>query len=229
MELYQRAVQLIPGGTQLLSRRPSQFAYGVSPIYAQRAKGARFWDVDGNEYIAWLSDIGAIILGYADPAVDEAVHAQIDKGVTYGINHELELELAEQLISLVPCAEMVRYAKGGGEACMIAVRIARGVTDGVRGMLVECKLDPSWQGPACVTKKEGRIEHDQHGVARAMALRVIKALQADGVERIDVMAYGTEVDFCEELGFRRSPGIVSLQMAPAETVVSEVAEAAASL
>jgi len=128
MQLYKRALELIPGGAQLISRRPTRFAYGVSPVYVDRAKGARIWDVDGNEYIDWVSDIKAVVLGYADPVVDEAVHAQIDKGTTYSISHELELELAEELVATIPCAEMVRYAKGGGEVCAIAVRIARGVT-----------------------------------------------------------------------------------------------------
>jgi len=128
MELYERALQLIPGGTQLISRRPTRFAYGVSPVYAERAKGARFWDVDGNEYIDWVSGIGAIILGYANPVVDEAVCQQISQGTIYSINHELEIELAEELVRLIPCAEMVRYAKGGGDACAIAIRIARGAT-----------------------------------------------------------------------------------------------------
>ena len=128
LELFQRAEQLIPGGTQLISRRPSRYAYGVSPIYAARAQGARFWDVDGHEYIDWVSGIGSIILGYADPVVDEAVIRQIADGTVYSINHELEIELAEELVNLVPCAEMVRYAKGGGEACAMAVRIARGAT-----------------------------------------------------------------------------------------------------
>lgn len=128
MELSARAEQLIPGGTQLISRRPSRLACGVSPVYARRAAGARFWDVDGNEYIDWVSGIGAIILGYADPVVDEAVVRQIRLGNSFSINHELELELAELLIETIPCADMVRYAKGGGEACAIAVRIARGVT-----------------------------------------------------------------------------------------------------
>src|SRR5204862_3657977 len=72
--------------------------------------------------------IGAILLGYADPVVDEAVKRQIDTGTLYSVNHELEIELAEALVRAIPCAEMVRYAKGGGEACAIAVRIARGVT-----------------------------------------------------------------------------------------------------
>lgn len=128
MELYARAEKLIPGGTQLISRRPTRFAYGVSPVYAERAAGARFWDVDGNEYIDWVSGIGAIVLGYADPVVDDAVIRQIRLGNGFSINHELELELAELLVETIPCAEMVRYAKGGGEACAIAVRIARGVT-----------------------------------------------------------------------------------------------------
>jgi glutamate-1-semialdehyde 2,1-aminomutase len=128
LELFQRAEQLIPGGTQLISRRPSRYAYGVSPIYAARARGARFWDVDGHEYIDWASGIGSIILGYADPIVDDAVKRQIADGTVYSINHELEIELAEELVNLIPCAEMVRYAKGGGEACAMAVRIARGAT-----------------------------------------------------------------------------------------------------
>ncbi len=128
MALYERATELIPGATQLISRRPTRYAYGVSPVYATHAKGARFWDVDGNEYIDWVSGIGAIILGYADPVVDDAVREQIGSGTIYSINHELEVELAEELVATIPCAEMVRYAKGGGDACMIAVRIARGTT-----------------------------------------------------------------------------------------------------
>lgn len=128
MEIYRRAQELIPGGTQLISRRPTRYACGVSPVYAARAKGARFWDVDGNEYIDWVSGIGAIILGYCDPVVDEAVCEQIGRGVNFSINHELEVELAEELVRTIPCAEMVRYTKCGGEACAVAVRIARGTT-----------------------------------------------------------------------------------------------------
>jgi len=128
MALHERATQLIPGATQLISRRPDRTAFGVSPIYAEWARGARFWDVDGFEYIDWMSGIGSILLGYADAEVDEAVREQISRGTIYAVNHELEIELAEELCRSIPCAEMVRYAKCGGEACAIAVRIARGVT-----------------------------------------------------------------------------------------------------
>lgn len=96
------------------------------------------------------------------------------------------------------------------------IGIARGVTDGVRGYLAECKLDQRYQGPACVTRTEGRIEHDQAGIARKMAQRVIEALLDSGVEHIAVLAYGTEVDFCEELGFRRASGMVPLQLEAAD-------------
>ena len=126
--LYRRAHELIPGATQLVSRRQSRYAADVSPAYAVRARGARFWDVDGFEYVDWVSGIGSIILGYCDPVVDEAVKRQIDLGTMYSINHELELELAEELTRTIPSAQMVRYAKCGGEACAIAIRIARGAT-----------------------------------------------------------------------------------------------------
>ncbi|MFN8488160.1 MAG: aminotransferase class III-fold pyridoxal phosphate-dependent enzyme [Caldilineaceae bacterium] len=128
LELYKRAGELIPGWTQLISRRADQFANGVSPIYAQRAKGSRFIDVDENEYIDWVNAVGAVILGHADEVVDNAVKEQIDRGSIYTLNSPLEIELAEELCNTLPSAEMVRYTKGGGEACAVAARIARGAT-----------------------------------------------------------------------------------------------------
>lgn len=92
------------------------------------------------------------------------------------------------------------------------IGFARGVTDGLWGRLAECKLDPNYQGPACITRREGRIEHDAQGIAREMAARVIAKLRDFGVERIDAVAYGTEVDFCEELGFRKLRGQVPLEL-----------------
>ncbi|MBT4500645.1 MAG: aminotransferase class III-fold pyridoxal phosphate-dependent enzyme [Gemmatimonadetes bacterium] len=128
MEVYERARKLIPGVTQLISRRPARAALGGSPIYASHAKGCRIWDIDGNEYVDWYSGIGPIILGYADEVVDGAVKAQIDRGSIFSIVEENAVELAEELVRLIPSAEMVRFCKGGGEACTVGVRIARGVT-----------------------------------------------------------------------------------------------------
>jgi glutamate-1-semialdehyde aminotransferase len=128
LDLYERADELIPGKTQLISRRASSFAHPISPIYADHAKGSRFVDVDGNEYIDWVNAVTAIILGHADDVVDNAVKEQIDKGSLFTLNSPLEIELAELLIDTIPSAEMVRYTKGGGESCSVAVRIARGTT-----------------------------------------------------------------------------------------------------
>ena len=128
MDLYQRAGELIPGKTQLVSRRASQFAEGVSPVYAKYAKGSRFVDVDDNEYIDWNNCVSAVILGHADEVVDKSVKEQIDRGSLFTINSPMEIELAELLTETIPSAEMVRYCKGGGEACAVAVKIARGTT-----------------------------------------------------------------------------------------------------
>ena len=92
------------------------------------------------------------------------------------------------------------------------IGLARGVTDGLWGRLAECKLDPTCQGPACITRTDGRIEHDSAGIAREMAMLVIQALQGFGVERIDVLAYGTGEDFCEELGFKKMGGVVPMEL-----------------
>lgn len=126
--LYREASEIIPGGVQLISRRPQLYAPGLTPPYVSRGKGSHFWDLDGNEYIDFMMCVGASILGYADDAVDDAVIAQIRQGTAYSVSHPLEYELARELIATIPCAEMVRYCKGGGEANAIAVRIARGYT-----------------------------------------------------------------------------------------------------
>ena len=128
LETYKRAGELIPGWVQLISRRASQFANGISPLYAQSAKGSHFTDIDGNEYLDWVNAVGAIILGHADDVVDGAVKEQIDRSSIYTVSSPLEIELAEELVLTIPSAEMVRYTKGGGEACAVAARIARGTT-----------------------------------------------------------------------------------------------------
>lgn len=100
------------------------------------------------------------------------------------------------------------------------IGLARGVTDGVWGCLVECKLDPAYQGPACVTRQDGRIEHDSQGIAREMARMVIEELRSLGAERIAALAYGTEEDFCLELGFQRLRGVVAMELGAGSAVRS---------
>ena len=136
LDLFKKAEDLLPGGAQLLSRCPVRYAYGVSPIFAERAKGARFWDIDGNEYIDMTMGINSAILGYCDPDVDRAMMEQIRKSTIFSILHPIEVELAEELVQVIPCAQMVRFGKSGGEADAVAVRIARGFTG--RDKIVFC-------------------------------------------------------------------------------------------
>ena len=128
-KLYRKAKKLIPGGTQLLSKRPEMFAPDIWPSYYSKAKGCRVWDLDGREYIDMsIMAVGACILGYADEDVDNAVINSIQKGVNSSLNCPEEVELAEALIELHPWFDMVRYARSGGEALSIAIRIARAKT-----------------------------------------------------------------------------------------------------
>ncbi len=124
-ELYDRALQLIPGGTHLYGKRSRLHAPAVWPAYVDRAEGGHFWDVDGNEFIDYNLGAGPVMLGHAFPPVIEAVRRQLPKGQLYATSSPLELELAELVTNLVPCAEMVRFARTGGEACAVAIRIAR--------------------------------------------------------------------------------------------------------
>lgn len=127
--LYARAKSRIPGGVQLLSKRPEMFLPDRWPSYYQRARGVEVWDLDGNKYIDMsYNGIGACVLGAADPDVDQAVMGAIETGSMSTLNAPEEVELAELLCELHPWAEMVRYARGGGEAMAIAVRIARSWT-----------------------------------------------------------------------------------------------------
>lgn len=127
--LYKKAKTLIPGGGQLLSKRPERFLPEYWPAYYDRAKGCEIWDLDGNKFIDMESmGIGACILGYADEEVNDAVKKAMDKGSMCSLMVPEEVELAELLLDLHPWAEMVRYAKGGGDAMAVAVRIARAAT-----------------------------------------------------------------------------------------------------
>ncbi len=129
LALQKRGKKIIPGLSQLLSKRPDQFAPDVWPGYFSRARGAEVWDLDGNHYIDMsIGGIGANVLGYADPDVDAAVRAAIDAGASCSLNCPEDVELAELLCEIHPWAQMVRFARTGGEAMAIAVRIARAHT-----------------------------------------------------------------------------------------------------
>jgi len=127
--MQKHARKRIPGMTQLLSKHPDRFSYGVWPGYYERAKGAEIWDIDGNRYVDMsIGGIGANILGYQDPDIDRAVFQAISKGSSSTLNCVEEVELADLLCDIHPWADKVRFGRSGGEAMAMAVRIARAFT-----------------------------------------------------------------------------------------------------
>ncbi len=128
-ELWKKAKAIIPGGNQLLSKRAERFLPEHWPSYYKKAKGVEVWDLDDRHYYDLsIMAIGSCVLGYANEAVNNAVKHAIDAGNMCTFNCYEEVELAEKLIELHPWAEMARFARTGGEACTIAVRIARAAT-----------------------------------------------------------------------------------------------------
>jgi len=124
--LFDRAKKLIPGGVNSPVRAFK--AVGGTPRFVQRAQGAYFWDADGKRYIDYIGSWGPMILGHGHPAVLEAVHAAMLEGFSFGAPTEREVELAEEIVKLVPSLEMVRLVSSGTEAAMSAIRLARGAT-----------------------------------------------------------------------------------------------------
>lgn len=126
--LWARALGLIPAGTQTLAKGPGQHVRGVAPKYLRKGRGARVEDVDGNEYLDLTMGVGPLVLGYAHPEVDAAIRRQLEDGITFSLMHPLEVEVAEAIRRLVPCAEMVRFSKTGADVTSAAVRLARAFT-----------------------------------------------------------------------------------------------------
>ena len=127
-EYLERALKTIPLGSQTFSKSKTQLPVGVSPFFASKGNGAYLWDVDGNQYIDFVNSLAAVTLGYNDPDVTNAVVEQLKKGTIYSLSHELEFLVAEKIVEMVPCAEMVRFGKNGSDATSGAIRLARAYT-----------------------------------------------------------------------------------------------------
>ena len=175
VQLYQKARKRIPGGTQLLSKRPEMFLPDQWPAYYSQARGAEVWDLDGRRYLDMsIGGIGACVLGYADPDVDDAVREAIGKGVACTLNCPEEPALADLLCELHPWADMVRYLRCGGEAMAAAVRIARARTR--KDKVVFCGYHGwhDWYLAANLAQGDQLADHllpglDPAGVPRALA------------------------------------------------------------
>jgi glutamate-1-semialdehyde aminotransferase/spore coat polysaccharide biosynthesis protein SpsF (cytidylyltransferase family) len=128
-ELYKKAKKIIPGGTQLLSKRPEMFLPDNWPSYYSKVEGCEVTDLDGNKYIDMgINGIGSCILGASDKDVNNAVIECINRGSMSTLNHPNEVYLTEKLIELHPWSGMARYTRSSGEACSVAIRISRAYT-----------------------------------------------------------------------------------------------------
>lgn len=127
-EVWSKGKELIPAGTQTLSKGPNQFCDGFGPKYLARGKGSHVWDVDGNEFIDYPMGLGAVSLGHAHPEVIKAVTAQLEQGNTFSLMNPLEVDLAARIVDIVPCAERVRFGKNGSDATSACIRAARAYT-----------------------------------------------------------------------------------------------------
>jgi len=126
--ILNEAKKLIPNATQTLSKGYKMFIEGDFPLFISKAKGCYVWDVDGNKYIDYTCALGPIIIGYNIDEINKAIIKQLEEGIIFSLPHKIEVELAKKIISLVPCAEMVRFVKNGADATSAAVRIARAYT-----------------------------------------------------------------------------------------------------
>jgi glutamate-1-semialdehyde 2,1-aminomutase len=137
-----RAELTIPLGSQTFSKSRTQYAVGISPLYAAKSKGAKIWDIDGNCYIDLVSALASITLGYGDKGVEKAVRKQLTRGVSMSLPGVLEAEVSELIVDMVPSAEMVRFGKNGSDATSAAIRLARAYTG--RDHIIVCGYH-GWQ------------------------------------------------------------------------------------
>lgn len=128
LKLFERASEVIPLASQTFSKSYYSFIKGVSPLFIERARGAYCWDVDNRKFIDYVLGLLPVILGHCNKKVDHAIKKQLKKGILFSVSSELEVILAEKLIELIPCAEMVRFGKNGSDVTTAAIRLARAYT-----------------------------------------------------------------------------------------------------
>ena len=128
-ELLKRAIEVTPLGAQTYSKSYRYYCQGDSPSFIERGEGCYLYDVDGNKFIDFVCALGPITIGYNVEEINDAVKNQLEKGISFSLQAEAEVELAEKIIEIIPCAEMVRFVKNGGDATTAAIRLARAYTN----------------------------------------------------------------------------------------------------
>jgi len=197
-KLWRRAKRVIPGGNMLLSKRAEMFLPEQWPVYFSRAKGCRVWDLDGRELIDMsIMGIGTNLLGYGHPEVDAAVTATVAAGNMSTLNCSEEVLLAERLVAMHPWAEMARFARSGGEANAIAIRIARAATG--RDTVAICGYHGwhDWYLATNLQNESGLEEHllpglEPNGVPRALA-GTVQPFSFNRLDQLEAIASSHEL------------------------------------
>jgi glutamate-1-semialdehyde 2,1-aminomutase len=157
-QMFERASHIIPGGVHSNARYIKPY-----PLFFSRAKGKNIWDVDGNEYVDYFVNHGAIVLGHAYERVDKAVRMQMDSGLAAGYESELTVSATEELVRMIPHAEMARFAGSGSDAVMSAIHISRAYT----GRKKILKTEGAWHGTYDYACASYRPKKDKAGPAKA--------------------------------------------------------------
>lgn len=213
--LYQLARTLIPGGTQLLSKRPEMFAPGQWPAYYREARGCEVIDLDGRSYVDMsIMGIGSCLLGYGDPDVTNAVVRRVQAGSMCTLNNPEEVELAQVLLEIHPWAQNVRYTRTGGEAMAVAVRIARAATN--RDLVAFCGYHGWHDWYLAANRTAGDTAAD------ALSGHLLPGLSACGVpsqlaDTAIPFAYN-EIDQLADIVRQRGPRLAAVVMEPTRSV-----------
>lgn len=128
MNWLERAERTIPLGSQTFSKSRMSFPLGAAPLFVEKGQGSQIFDIDGNQYTDFINGLLCISLGYQDKDIDNAIIKQLSSGISFSLPHTLEAEVAELLVELIPCAEMVRFGKNGTDVTSAAIRLARAYT-----------------------------------------------------------------------------------------------------
>jgi glutamate-1-semialdehyde 2,1-aminomutase len=126
--LLEKAKSLIPSAAQTYSKSFRCFCEGAAPAFLEKGEGAVVWDVDGNAYLDFILGLGPVTIGYNDARVNQAILEQMSRGISFSQPHPIEIQLAQKIVEIVPCAQMVKFVKNGSDATTAAVRLARAYT-----------------------------------------------------------------------------------------------------
>ncbi len=207
MQIFKRAEKVTPGAVHSNIRY-----FSPSPIFFTRGKGSRLWDVDGNEYVDCVVNMGACILGHGNPDVTKAVKVQIENGLTCGVETELSVEVAEKLKDMIPCAETVKFSNTGTEAVMKAIMIARGFTG--RDMIV--KIEGGYNGWYDCVLTSVKPDFDRAGpVTAPHSVPENDGLLKDAVNKTLIIPFNN-ADVAEEIIRKNRDKVAALLVEPVQ-------------